>query len=404
MRIAVIADTFPPHRSSGAVQLRDLCREFVKQGHSITIMLPNADQLTPWLIEEIDGVKVVRLKALATRDMNYARRTFAEFMMPYLMMWNLKRSPLENERWDGVVWYSPSIFHGPLAKFIKSQSKCRAYLIIRDIFPEWAVDMDLIKRGGLVHKFFSAVANYQYSVADIIGVQTSGNLAYFSEWMNGSERRIEVLHNWIADTPIKGSSLALKETQLAGRKVFVYAGNIGVAQGMDILLDLADEFKERSDIGFLFVGRGTFASEMKVEALKRNLNNILFHSEIDPDEIPALYAQCAIGLLALDQKHKSHNIPGKFLTYLQSGLPVLATVNYGNDIANIIRQEGVGRVDETGSVKKLKEMAIDILNNMLLDDSLNEKCRALYLKMFKPESAVDNIVRGLKCNKQSNHC
>lgn len=75
-----------------------------------------------------------------------------------------------------MVWFGTrqSIFHGPLVSALKSRSNCKGYLIIRDIFPEWAVDMGLMGRGP-PYRFFDAVAQYQYSVADVIGVQTPGN-------------------------------------------------------------------------------------------------------------------------------------------------------------------------------------------------------------------------------------
>lgn len=195
MRIALIADTFPPLRTSGAVQLRDLSREFIRQGHELTVLLPSFELDRPWLLEDVDGVSVLRLKAPKTKDIGYVRRTIGEFLMPFAMRRNLRRSALANVKWDGVVWYAPSIFHGPLARTLKSESGSRGYLIIRDIFPEWAVDMGLMRRGGPAYRFFDAVARYQYSVADVIGVQTSGNLAYFDRWKRAPGRRLEVLQN-----------------------------------------------------------------------------------------------------------------------------------------------------------------------------------------------------------------
>jgi hypothetical protein len=65
--------------------------------------------------------------------------------------------------------------------------------------------------------------------------------------------------------------------------------------------------------------------------------------EIDP-EILDLYAQCTAGIVALDPRHRSHNIPGKFLTSMQSGLPALTNINPGNDLAQLIRSGGVGVV------------------------------------------------------------
>jgi hypothetical protein len=85
--------------------------------------------------------------------------------MPFAMLCQFRKSLLASERWDGVVWYSPSIFHGPLASALKKSSGCQGYLIVRDIFPEWAVDMGLMRR-GLPYRFFDAAARYQYSVAD----------------------------------------------------------------------------------------------------------------------------------------------------------------------------------------------------------------------------------------------
>ena len=89
----------------------------------------------------------------------------------------------------------------------------------------------------------------------------------------------------------------------------------------------------------------------------QQLDNVVFFDEIDPDGIPDLYAQCHAGIVALDSRHKSHNIPGKFLTYMQNGMPVLAYVNSGNDLVQIIRDEDVGEVCETDDLDELTSLA-----------------------------------------------
>ena len=397
MRIALIADTFPPLRTSGAVQLRDLSREFVRQGHALTVMLPTADLGTPWALEESDGVQVLRLRAPKTKDINYVSRTINEFLMPFAMLRNLRKSPLAAERWDGVVWYAPSIFHGPLANALKKASGCNGYLIIRDIFPEWAVDMGLMGR-GLPYKFFKSVADYQYSVADVIGIQTEGNQAYFADRPNN---RIEVLQNWLADAPNVGCSTAVADGKLAGRTIFVYAGNMGVAQGMGVMLDLAERLRSRTDIGFLFVGRGSDAQRLRLDTDKRGLDNVEFHDEIDPTEIPGLYAQCHIGIVALDPRHKTHNIPGKFLSYMQAGLPVLASINPGNDLEGMILREGVGRVSTDQGVETLRRLALELVDEVKSAEKVGgnaavaERCRALSAKLFSPKAAVLQIVAAL---------
>lgn len=392
MRLALIADTFPPLRNSGAVQLRDLSREFARQGHQLTVMLPSADIDRPWQIEDFDGAQVLRLKAPRTKDIGYVRRTLAELAMPYAMLRNLRKSPLAKERWDGVIWYSPSIFHGPLVKALRRDAGCKSYLIIRDIFPEWAVDMGLMGR-GLPYRFFDAIARYQYSVADVIGVQTPGNLGYFDQWRKQPHRSLEVLQNWLGEPAHNKCPIRIDQTKLAGRKIFVYAGNIGIAQGLDIFIDLADQMRTRSDIGFVFVGRGSEVGRLKALSNERGLENTLFFDEIDPDEVMDLYAQCSVGIVSLDQRHRSHNIPGKFLTYMQGGLPVIAFINKGNDLAGMIRSECVGEACENDDISELCASAERIIENSDCDYSFKEKCQQLFLANFSARAAVEQIIR-----------
>lgn len=394
MRIAIIADTFPPLRTSGAVQLRDLSREFVRQGHAVSVLLPETNQDENWRLEEIEGLQILRLKSPRSKDIGYIRRTLAELAMPFFMLKNLRKSPLALEKWDGVVWYSPSIFHGPLVSALKKSSNCKSYLIIRDIFPEWAVDMGLMGR-GLPYQFFSAIARYQYGVADVIGIQTPGNRIYFRLWAQYPNRKLEILQNWL-DRPTKvPCSIKVHETQLVGRKVIVYAGNMGVAQGLDIFIDLATKVKNRLDIGFLFIGRGSEAARLKTKAQVLKLENLVFFDEIDPDEISELYAQCKVGIVALDPRHKSHNIPGKFLTYMQNGLPVLANINSGNDLSLIIREEQVGFVCESNRIEELQDSLEKLLLQVETDSQISNRCKHLFDREFSVETKVKQIVNAL---------
>lgn len=395
MRVVLISDTFPPRRSSAAVQLRDMAEEFARQGHLVTVMVASPYQPQPWLLEKWRGVQVLRLKTPPTKDISYLRRTVGEFFMPYAMWRELQKTPLASERWDGVVWYSPSIFLGPLVYRLKKASGCRSYLIIRDIFPEWALDMGLMRK-GMPYKLFKAIANYQYSLADTIGIQSSGNSAYFQTWKGRSGRSLEVLQNWLTRAPISDCSIDVKQTSLSGRKIFVYAGNMGIAQGMGVLIELAEKMVHRRDIGFLFVGRGSDSEKLKRMAAIRNLDNVAFFGEIDPDEISGLYIQCHVGLVALDSRHKTHNIPGKFISYMHSGLPVLACVNPGNDLMQLIQDEDVGVVSAQHDASTLAMLAVDLLRKLESDVGMPERCRELANRLFSSEAAVKQIVNKLR--------
>jgi glycosyltransferase involved in cell wall biosynthesis len=392
LRVALVSIHYPPLCTSAAVQMSDLAQEFVRQGHETLVITPLEGLTSYWSIEFIGGVQVLHLASLKISLNNKLQRTIYEFSLPFLMILGLRKSPHRNKKWDLVVWYSPTIFFGLLIFYIKCKSACKAYLILRDIFPEWAYDLGVIRKGFAYH-FFKIVANFQYAIADAIGVQTISNLDYFVEWKKKYGKRLEVLQNW--QTPIKkvNSSIQIMETALAGRKIFVYIGNMGVAQGMDIMLDLAFQFIHRDDVGFLFVGRGSEVVRLRIKVAELSFPNILFFDEIKSDEMPGLLAQCHVGLIALDPRHKSHNIPGKFLTYLNAGIPVLARVNPNTDLVNLIEGQGVGLVYVGESIKVFKKMAEEIIDDSVQYQRMASKGPMLAKEIFSTSNAVRQIIQ-----------
>lgn len=397
--IVLVADSYPPSRTSAAVQLRDLAVEFLRQGVFPTVITSRADIQTISNLTEIDGISVLRLKTAEHKNVGRIRRALAEFLMPFFMIKNFRSSPLKDAKWDAVVWYSPSIFLGPFIYYLKIRNTCPSYLILRDIFPAWALDLGILRK-GLAYYFFRIFEKFQYSIADCIGVQAAGNLDYFRAWPHFSYKKIEVLQNWLSSQPISNCSIDVATLPIANRKIFVYAGNMGIAQGMGDLLDLAEASLCRNDIGFLFIGRGSDMEFLRLDARERGLINTVFFDEIDAYEIPGLYAQCHVGLIALDARHKTHNIPGKFLSYLQSGLPVMAIVNEGNDLQSIIEHYQVGVVTTNRSKENLLLLINFLLEQLSLKDGqMCSRCKYLADKLFSPQTAVEQINRALNSAK-----
>ena len=171
-------------------------------------------------------------------------------------------------------------------------------------------------------------------------------MPYFDHWAKQDGRRVEVLQNWLADAPDVGSTISVADSfldchglrpdgttshstkpaswqvagyrsdedgQLVGRTIFVYAGNMGVAQGMYVFIDLAERLIGRRDIGFLFVVRGSDVMRLREDAKTRGLDNVVFHDEIDPTEIPGLYSQCHVGIVGRKLPFNSAPVKSKFV-------------------------------------------------------------------------------------------
>ena len=393
MRLLIIVDIFVPARTSGALQMRDLVCEMRMQGHLPTVVVPAPELLVPWRIDIVQGVDVLRVRTLQAKDVNKVQRVLAEWLLPYALLRGLRRSPLADIRWDGIVWYSPTIFLGPMVKALKRRWGCRGYLILRDLFPDWAVDAGILRK-GLIYRFFKRVERQQYAVADVIGVQTQANQPLVRA-TSPAGSNIEVLNNWLAAPSIVETSIDLSSGPLAGRTLFAYAGNMGAAQGMDCLIDLAVRLRARTDAGFLFVGRGSEVARLRARATEQELDNVQFIDEVDADQIPALLAQCHVGLIALDPRHTTHNIPGKLLTYLHVGLPVLARINPGNDLETLINEEGIGHVVAGDHPEELLRQAAALLASQALRSRMGAAGRSLVQRIFSPASAVRQVVSGL---------
>jgi len=401
MRIALITNDYWPLQSSCAIQMRDLAQALVESGHEPIVIVPTQGFAEGSSNEFVEGVRVLSPASFKTKEISYIRRTLGEILLPFTILSGLRKLGFSIRDLDAVVWYSPTIFFGLLILIMKRASHCKSYLILRDIFPEWMLDLGLMKKGP-TYSFFKLFARFQYSVADAIGVQTSSNMDYLTGWARKKPaRRLEVLQNWLALAPLAGTSIDIEKTPLAGRNIFVYIGNMGVAQSMDIVIDLAESLRQRKDIGFLFVGRGSEVARLKQNVKQRNLDNVQFFNEIDSKEIPSLLAACHIGLIALDPRHKSHNIPGKFLTYMQAGLPVLARVNTGTDLIEIIERQGVGHAyagDDVAELRALAEGLIDDKSGLL---HMSRRGRALSSNMFSSAAAASQIVATLVDEGQS---
>lgn len=395
MRLLLVADTFPPASISGALQMRDLAVALVKAGHQPVVLVPEPGLRQPWAREDMGGVEVCRVRAPRTKDVSYLRRFAAEFVLPWVLRRAFRAADLDQEAWDGIVWYSPTIFLGPLVAWFKRRYECRSYLILRDLFPDWAVDAGVLQRGGLAHRLLKAVERFQYRQADVIGVQTPANLPIVAADAPPGPA-IEVLHNWL-DAPPAAEGGA-PHRLLAGfedRKVFVYAGNMGVAQDLDAFLDLAFRLRNRPDIAFLLVGRGSEQARLRQAAAAGGLVNVKVEDQIQQSELSSLLAQCYAGIVALHPAHGTHNIPGKLLTYLQAGLPVLARVNPGNDLHQLVLEECLGSSVEGESPDRLVEAAISLADHPEARVAMSQRGRALSARLFSPVAAAEQVVRGL---------
>lgn len=393
MHIVIIGDTFPPMKTSGAVMLNDLANELIAQGDTVSVIIPNESQDESIVKNVQKGLNLFQIKAFKTKDVSYVQRLVGEFANPYFMWSRLKNcDAFINGSVDLVIWYSPSIFWGPLVSQVKKRWRCPSYLILRDIFPDWAIHLGLISKFNPITYLLKLVAGFQYRQADVIGVQSPNNQHYLVKNYPAITPKVRVLWNWIQKQELQEAcSIRVAETPLAGKSIFVYTGNIGVAQGVEVFLRIIKAFQGSDNIGFLFVGRGLEMIQLQKKVADERFKNVLFFPEIPSEQINDLYSQCHVGILALDARHKTHNIPGKFVSYMHAGLPVFGLVNPGNDLIEMASTFNVGFIGDASSRESLSKVANSFMENDLADANIRQRCQDLSWNLFNSKNAADQI-------------
>jgi hypothetical protein len=393
IKLALVVDSFYPSKTSIAIQMFDLAKEMVDLGVEVTIFVPDEKVAKGEFVEtySLSGIDVVHVRSGKIKNVNYVVRAFREILMPWQMILNLKRSNYSLKNWDGVVWYSPSIFISFFATYLAKVSAAKTYLILRDIFPQWALDVGLLSKGPAYY-FFRMVEKYQYRSADRIGVQAAGDVGYFESENLTILDKVEVLNNWRTKPVMQSSRSLIKNSLIAGREIFIYSGNIGAAQNLYTFVEAAEVLMPRKDIGFLFIGGGSEKDKIRDLVKSKKLDNFVVLDEIAHEDLPSLYLDCRCGIISLDINLSTHNIPGKFLSYLYSGLPVIANINPGNDLETIVNKYEVGRCISTIDPFEIARQIVSMVDTMD-SGNIRDRCEALVREQFSSRNAAIQVLK-----------
>ena len=145
MHLAFIIDDYLPDSTRvGSKMLHELALEFSALGHQITVITPNVNRAANKLaISQLDGINIWRFANGPVKDVGKIKRAINETLMSF-NAWSAISSSISKNTFDGIVYYSPSIFFGPLVNKIKRKCQCKSYLVLRDLFPQWAIDAKII--------------------------------------------------------------------------------------------------------------------------------------------------------------------------------------------------------------------------------------------------------------------
>jgi O26-antigen biosynthesis N-acetyl-L-fucosamine transferase len=391
MRILLLVVYYPPIPNAAGFLMRDLAKEYVSRGHQVIVVTPSSSIHEKTMLVDEEGITVIRVRSAEMKDTNRFFRLWREIRLSG-DIWRRASDLFKSAPCDLVVFYSPTIFFGKLVERLRKLWDCQSYLILRDIFPQWAVDAGLLHKRGILYRFLRRKELEQYQAANVIGVQSKGDLAYFENNLL-HKLQVELLYNWVneASKPSVGSHWR-KKLGLEGKVIFCYGGNIGVAQDMDNIVRLAANLRHRDDCFFLLIGQGTEVRRIRASISRLALENIRVLPSMGESAYLQCLSECDVGLVTLDRRLRSHNFPGKLLGYMLCGVPILASINSGNDLKDVLEEAGAGICCVNGEDEKLCKAAQMLASQPLLRERMGRNANLLSRTTFSAGAAANQIL------------
>ena len=393
MKILMVCQHYYPER----FQNQDICEQLVQDGHEVTVLtgLPNYE--TGFVPEEykhgkhsdekINGVQVYRTfeigrrKGVFGRILNYFSYTFSS------SLWALKN----RRKYDIVFSYqlSPILMMLP-AVITAHKQHIPLFVYCCDLWPE---SMKMMPPGDkwFVFKPIHWVSRWLYHRADAISVQSKSFFEYF-EKVNSipSERMLYIPHM------ASSEYLNMDFSQDNGIIDFVFLGNMGNAQDIELIINATEQNKSLSGFAVHFVGDGIFLEKAKQLVQQKGLEKLVtFHGRQPVEKMPEYYKLADVCLVTLKPGSIiSKTIPSKVQGYMSAGIPILGTLDgYG---AEVINESGAGVCVAAGDLEGFSSHMKDFVLNYGNYKECSGKARAYFKEHFTKRMVVDAIEATLK--------
>ena len=340
----------------------DLLREFRDNGHNVFVISPREKRLnlpTEHSVEE--GVNFLRVKIGNITKVNLVEKGISTIMIENLFLKELKKY-YADIKFDLVLYSTPPITFDKVIRYVKKRHGASSYLLLKDIFPQNAVDLNIFNKKGPFYWYFRHKEKNLYRNSDFIGCMSKANVDYVLKHnSNIDSETVEVCPNSIEPMNIQVSQndrvqIREKYDIPTNKTVFVYGGNLGKPQGINFLIDCIRVNEGNKQSYFLIVGSGTEFGKLENFFNKENPKNSKLLSQLPKIDYELLANSCDVGLIFLDKRFTIPNFPSRLLSYMQASMPVLAATDINTDIREVIESGNFGYWCESGNLEGFNQL------------------------------------------------
>lgn len=347
----------------------DLLRSFRDNGHevySVSTYEKRFKKKTDYSIDS--GIHTLRVKVGNLTKCNIIEKGISTVMINSQYRKAIKKY-LSDIKFDLVLYSTPPVTLVGAVKYVKRRDNARTYLLLKDIFPQNAVDIGMMTKSGIkgfLYKYFRNKEKKLYAVSDKIGCMSQANVDYVLKHNKDvSAEKVEICPNCIEVQNISYSEEErIKTRDYYGipqdKKVFVYGGNLGRPQSISFIVECLKACADFEDTYFLIIGNGTDRYILEEYIKKENPSHVKLLNLIPNDEYNKIIACCDVGLIFLDYRFTIPNFPSRLLSYMQVGIPVLASTDKNTDIGKVVVDGGFGWSCESNNAKAFSEIVANV--------------------------------------------
>lgn len=375
----------------------DLVRSMRDRGHSVYYVSPR--ERGTWNkagLFMVDGVQILGVKTLKLKKTSVIEKGVGQLLIERAFSSAIRRY-LPDVKFDLVLYSTPPItFPNLIARLKRNNPGAKSYLLLKDIFPQNAVDLGMFKKGSMVWKYFRKKEEKLYRNSDFIGCMSPANVAYLLKHNPEIDpSKVEINPNSLelvqseADRSEREMILSKYSLPL-DKPVFIYGGSLGKPQGIDFLIKCLDTNADRKDCHFVVVGSGTELPKLKAWHSSRKPSAVSVMNALPKNDYDTLVRSCDVGLIFLDHRFTIPNFPSRLLSYLEYKMPVLVATDPNSDMGPIVENGGFGYWCESNSVEAFNT----ILKRMLSSDrkAMGEKGFAFLKENYLVSNTCDIIL------------
>lgn len=330
----------------------DLLRCFREHGDDIYVITPyeqKTGKKTKLIHEENAHILHIETGNV-TKAANLIQKGLAQVSIESIYIKAIK-TYFSNVKFDLVMYSTPPITFAKAVDFVKKRDNAKTYLLLKDIFPQNAVDIGMLRTTGVkgvLYQYFRHKEKKLYEASDRIGCMSQANVDYvLAHNPEVSKDIVEICPNCIEviDKSVDAETrrgIREKYDIPVDKKVFVYGGNLGKPQGIDFLIECLKSQKNNKNAFFLVVGDGTEYGKLDAFVRTENPENIRLMRRLPKEDYDTMVAACDVGMIFLDHRFTIPNFPSRLLSYMQAKIPVLACTDPNTDIGKVITEGGFG--------------------------------------------------------------